>query len=421
MKPVSRPSSQRPGDPGQEGFTLIEMIIGTFILVEMMIVGYLLFDVSTKTARVQSDLADLQQSQRVANYDVMRNVRMAGRGGVRGPVAISLNDNVDGSSFTLGGNAVVDGTDVLTVRGVMSNPIWLLNVGAGYTYDQGTSTGTLILDSQNTQGIAQDFTALEASLDDGLPVPLVIVSLEDPSIYAVVVLSGGGFSAADINGDGTIGANERRATVNFDASISGTYNSSYLPLSFGGSFPQALAQGGAPAWVGILEEYRYYVRDDTDSVTGNSPKLSRAQFYPNTNTLYRGDAANGRVDIADNVADFQIALALDLNADGTIQENEGSPENDEWLFNHESDSDTDQYWGINDADAAWGGAQLFQIRISTMVRSERRDNTYISDYLPTLENHDLDSSPLPSSDDETAERRFRRRVMRSVVDLRNIT
>ncbi|REJ82644.1 MAG: hypothetical protein DWQ36_12725 [Acidobacteria bacterium] len=416
-------SPENPGDAphGEAGFTLIELIIGTFILVEMMVVGYLLFDVSTKTARVQSDLADLQQSQRVANYDLVRNVRMAGRGGVTGPVAINVTDNVDGDTFTVGGNEVVDGTDVLTVRGVLSNPIWLPNTGAGYTYDQGSSTGTLFVDSLNNQGIAQDLSLLQSVIDDGLPVPLVLVSLEDPSIYAVVLLSGGAIGPADIDNDGSVEPGEERATINFDAAAASTNNDAYLPLSWGGAFPQALAQGAVPAWVGILEEYRYYVRNDTESVTGGSPKLSRAQFYPNTNTLYRGDAANGRVDIADNVVDLQIALGLDLNDDGTIAEDDSAPDTDEWLFNHEDDTDTDQYWGLGDADGAWGNATLFQVRVSTLVRSERRDNTFISDYLPTLENHEVDPSPQPADNDQLADRRFRRRVMRSVVDLRNVS
>ena len=74
--------------PGERGFSLIEMIIGMALMTELMILGYVVFDVNTKVARVQTDVAEMQQSQRVANYDLLRTLRMAGRGGVAPTVRV---------------------------------------------------------------------------------------------------------------------------------------------------------------------------------------------------------------------------------------------------------------------------------------------------------------------------------------------
>ena len=56
------------------------------------------------------------------------------------------------------------------------------------------------------------------------------------------------------------------------------------------------------AYVGLLEEYRFYVRED-HAISGNAasdltPVLSRARFYPGTDQVYAADTSNFKQDIA---------------------------------------------------------------------------------------------------------------------------
>ena len=78
--PVNPPTSR------QSGFSLIELLIGMLIALEILVVALTVFDVHNRMARLQLQITDMQQSLRIAQYDLARLVRMAGRGGL--PAAI---------------------------------------------------------------------------------------------------------------------------------------------------------------------------------------------------------------------------------------------------------------------------------------------------------------------------------------------
>ena len=79
----------RAGLHGDErGFSLMELIVGLFVMAEVLVVVLLLFDVNNKISRVQTSVSDIQQSQRIAQHDIGRFARMAGRGGLPRSVAI---------------------------------------------------------------------------------------------------------------------------------------------------------------------------------------------------------------------------------------------------------------------------------------------------------------------------------------------
>src|SRR5215207_11467932 len=83
-----------PGDPGEAGFSLIEMLV-TLVVTALLVVGILgVFDFNNKVAHVQTQVSDMQQSLRVAQYEMVRYVRMAGRGGVPSDRAVELRNNV---------------------------------------------------------------------------------------------------------------------------------------------------------------------------------------------------------------------------------------------------------------------------------------------------------------------------------------
>src|SRR6202035_2391374 len=97
-KALMRPESQR-------GFTLIELLVVLVVIGQIFVLIVMLFDFSTKLSHVQTNVAEMQQSLRVAQYDTVRLIRMAGRGGlpvgivpaspsVFQGVAVAVSDNV---------------------------------------------------------------------------------------------------------------------------------------------------------------------------------------------------------------------------------------------------------------------------------------------------------------------------------------
>lgn len=139
------------------GFSLVEILI-TLLVFSTITMGLLLvFDNSSRLARSQTQLAMLQQNQRVGHSELVRYVKMAGLGGLplslinpstaqketaarrykevgmfpRG-FAIEVINNIDSgrkinsldSAGGSGGDTVLAGSDVLIVRGVFSTPVY---------------------------------------------------------------------------------------------------------------------------------------------------------------------------------------------------------------------------------------------------------------------------------------------------------
>src|SRR5262245_45603937 len=103
----------RPGRPrrraAQAGFTLVELLV-TLAVTALLVVGILgVFDFNNKVTHVQTQVAEMQQSIRVSQYEMVRYIRMAGRGGVPDSQAVTIRDNV--------GEAGAQGTILVGVGG----------------------------------------------------------------------------------------------------------------------------------------------------------------------------------------------------------------------------------------------------------------------------------------------------------------
>jgi hypothetical protein len=404
---------------------LVSLAVTTILLLAVLAT----FDLNNRVAKAQTNMADMQQSLRVAQDDVVRLFRMAGRGGlplVEAPnfplpsgVALQIRDNVADNQFMLDGNnatRILPGTDVVTVRGVFST-LYQTNTSGALTLNptDNPTTGTVTISSVTPGGSTQDLSPLVAAINSGLPEPILLVSTLDDGIHAVVQLVPGTSSYT------TTGV--KSVTLGFSVT-GGSLTDSYGRLSTGGSFPAALRN---VAYVGILEEYRYYVREEHaiagDRTSELAPKLARARFYPGSNQPYAGDAGNAGLDLADNILDLQVALAFDSKNGGARADdtdNTGTDDtiletvdgtNDDWLFNSSSDKA---------ADAVWQGAPapaVQYLRITTLARTDKRDFQYQSPLLTKLEDH----SYLVSDPANTAvARSYRRRPLRTVIDLRNL-
>lgn len=399
----------------QRGFTLVEAAVSLFVTVIVLLGVLALFDFSNKLTRAQTNVADMQQSLRVAQSDAVRLIRMTGRGGLPLPPpipaqawtlgwAVDVRNNVPAGSQIGGGGTpdIVPGSDVLTVRGVFGS-IYQVNSAAGAaTFQYNAGTGSVVIASTTPTGIPQDLTPLREAIAENRPVALLLVSPAKASVFTVVALDPAASTPA-LN----------QVTVGF--SFGGAYGdfSSQGP----GVYPLDLTNVGL---VGILEERRFYVRREFsipgDATSDLTPKLAEARVYPGTETPDGGNAANWRLDIADNVFDLQLALGFSSTVAGVCG---GAPlppeavncetadgEADDWLFNGEANPDPD----------AFRNANLLYVRLNTFARTDRRDKGYAAPLLVRTEDNRYAASPF----NEDTERMYRRRVLRTLIDLRNL-
>ena len=415
---------------GSAGFTLIEMMLAMTVTVMVMTGVLTLFQLSGRLARNQNQLSDLQQNLRVALYDTQRYARMAGRGGLPAslpPVGAYLGQMLpNGVAVTVGNNVgdgtrigaadsppVLANTDTLTIRGVLFGSVYQSEVSVP-DFD----ANTIRVGRLSSAGINQDLTVLAEAVDNannGNPEALVVVSPLGTALYGVVELLGGAVEDEVIDGVNQI----KRVTLNF-VTVGGTHQTAYYTqLMPQGTFPPQMTSA---AYVGVLEEYRYYVRqtfaDPSDPTSRLVPRLSRARFYPGSNVIHPSNPTAAE-DIADNVWDLQIALGVDADANGQVDEgeNRAASDVDEWLFNHEDDD-------LDNPGApgtwVWNSSQLELMRITALVRTDRRDVKYVSEPLDFIEDRIYDEPVTPTSNEELAERQYRRRQVRSVIDFRNL-
>jgi hypothetical protein len=370
----------------------------------------------------------------MAQHELVRSLRMAGRGGLPVTIqpdlpggysgrllpagmAIEVQNNVPANT-TIGGPgtpAVVPGTDILTIRGVIS--------GSLYQVDPATSplaggAGTIQINTLSPAGVHQDLDPLAEAIDrlntDSKPEALIVISPLAGDIYAILEMSAGGTLSGD---SGLV-----QATVSVTAG--GTYGSSYLPLMTKGVVPASITSA---SFVGVLEEYRYYIREDRaipgDATSAAVPRLARARFYPGTNVPHPTNPGADE-DIVDGVLDLQVAFGVDQNNDGLLTEgaDEVARGTDEWLNN-----DIDDVADSPTTPGAWiwnstlvTQRPLTLLRVTTLVRSDRRQVSYTSDAVTRIEDHDYNEPETPADDAQINERSYRRQLIQSVIDLRNL-
>lgn len=441
-------------DP-ETGFTLAELLVGLAVTSLVLMGLYQVFESNSDLARTQTDIADMQQSLRIAQNEMIRMIRMAGRGGLP-EVAIRNNNRLLPAIFVRddagnGGDPaeiapglanspkLIPGTDVLIIRGVFTSPLYQINnadpttfllfdtTGQPTTDLSAARTGQITVMNPAPTGIPQDLTALFEADQNGSPEALVIVSPIDERIFAVVEFDPRNSTVSDPT------APTGQATIAFNVTPSDNAFDGYRDLYDSGiglnpRLPNGLT---STAQVGILEEYRYYIRDAEPS-----PRLSMARMYPNTEEAHLDDLDNTRLDIADNIINFQVALGfdsalgdplVDRNGDTLVDENDiviteaDDGENDDWVFNTAPGRDDrfDQApwmppWDDDPNTGTPPQPELYYVRISTLARVQVPDRTFQAPILAEIENADVDSF------NTAAERQYRRALLQTTIDLRNL-
>jgi type II secretory pathway pseudopilin PulG len=425
------------------GFSLLEVIVAAGILA-VVLVGVLgLMQLGAKMTRDQTGIAEMQQSHRSAQNYIVRHIRLAGRGGLPyslpasatppaftgrllpNGLGVGVRSNVSDTDYISPGDSdtpkVLENTDVVTVRGVIDGSVYQVNPspqGAPFvlTPDNTDPTaGTITITDPSPRGLPQQLGPLADILNPATPQrpeALLLVS-PLPDIFAVVELDRSTSSVDDFENPTTITLGFRIGTPG------GTLTADeYLGISPNGVFSDQLR---AVAALGIVEEYRFYVREEY-SIPGNPaselrPRLTAARYYPGTERPYDDDPTSLTLEIADNIFDLQAALGVDTDGNGQIDEADPPDQNDDWLFNSASDDpgDSSKWNGVNPL----APPQLFYVRMTTVARTPAFDRTFMSEPLTVIEDREYNET-APSNDDERYERSFRRRVHQTLIDLRNL-
>lgn len=426
------------GGAAEAGFTLVELLLVLLVGVILLLAVLGLFDGMNRMAAVQADLSVLQQSQRVAQDEMVRLVRMAGRGGLldqptgasvarTAPVEVRNNVGLGGSSREVvagSGALAAAGSDVLTVRGVFTTPVYRVEYVDPASWDR--INRRLTVREITPTGVPQDLEPLRAAIRE-----------ERPEALLVTDALGDGYGVAELDPGSSRDLADR---VVLALRTSGTTRSmGYAALSSGGSFPDL----SKVLTVGLLEEHRFYVRPGapTDPAADPLSALCRARVFPGSEEVYDGQLA---VPVASNVLDLQVSLGFDSSLAGgffacdddalgdddrVVETADGAA--DDWLFNQpgrpQGEDDGQTPWtppigGWSTAPAACGDTPrplLHYVRVATLARTPGADPRYRAPPLDALADH---SYPLVADDPVNGEvaRRYRRRILETTVDLRNL-
>ncbi|MEM7353162.1 MAG: prepilin-type N-terminal cleavage/methylation domain-containing protein [Acidobacteriota bacterium] len=438
------------------GFSLLEVVVTLGIVAVVLIAALSLVDSGGTVTRSQTAISDLQNNQRVAQQEMTRMLEMTGLGGVPEGIDPDLAGNINGGVFPNGlaiavtnnvppdtriGSdlttpGVVEGSDVLTVRGVLSTPVYFIEPQQTLTLD-GNGMASVTIQQNPEIGVTQDLETLRQVLGAALaatpqrPEAFIVRDRFNPGAFAVMELNPAG-TALGAQGDPslTIGlilsSNESNQQY---ANEYGRMNLGTTLLQGSGGTQVILPDGTSVQLprmigsIGLLEEYRFYIREAW-SIAGDStslprPALSRARFYPGSDDLH----PDGSIDVSTGVLDLQVALGVDLPpVDGRVADGFDAAgqavgrDEDEVLYNHPDDDD-----GLSPAPGSrtWAalGAQVLFARLSTVVQAESPDRTFAGRDLGSIEDHDLSDSVFNSG----ALSKVRKRHLQTIVKLRNLS
>ena len=442
-KPPAAPSAAA-------GFSLLEVVVSLGIVAIVISGALTLVDSGNRITRSQTGVSDLQNNQRVAQQEILRMLNMTGIGGLPegidpsrgGPttagvfpdgLALALTNNV-GPNANIGDLTtplVVDGTDVLTLRGVFSTPVYFIEP------QQPLNPGsiTVVLQQAPEIGVTQDLEILREVLTDAIaatpprPEAFILRDRFNSGAYAIYELDPTQ-TAPGSAGDTSLTIGLILSTDDADQTYADEYGRMILGTSLlqgSGGTSMILPEGQSvqlprvAGSIGLLEEYRFYVRQEYevsgDPATRLKPVLSRARFYPGTDDLH----PDGSIDVSDGILDLQIALGVDLPPnDGRVADGFDAAglavteDEDEVLYNHEDDDDGllplpgTRTWAVLDA-------QVVFARVTTVAQAPLADRDFAGREVGVFEDHDLSDSTFNNDDNV----KVRKRSLQTVMKLRN--
>lgn len=445
------------------GFTLVEMIVVTLLLLIAMVGLLAVFDASARINKNETDVADAQGSVRYGIYQMTRAIRMAGAGGLYVTQAV-LNHNdaeLPGITFPGGsssydnvpsGVAVADtngntwavrqGTDMLEVRGVLFSPL------LGFVEEGGCApcTGTQPLAVRALSGnalvgeylnddptIRPQFAAIDAyTAGASGPRPMMVIvqdakgelhNCADPDPTGLHRYPQPPYNVGLITSQTNLAGGNTFGNVDFGGTIGPRFNVE-LPSQSGG-------QPATPLTIikraGILDDVLFFVTTDPAAdPNGLHPFLAQGVRRGNAFDVTR---------LADDVEDMQVAYGIDGDGDGSVARltaggcaptlNDPDPNFsttagcDEWFPNAtgETAPTDDQFQQQNPFNPAHDGAaihcpRLHAVMVSLLAKARDSDPTYHGPAAQGYKTMNSTATPITPGN-------FRRRIQTLKINLRN--
>jgi len=447
---------------GEQGFTLIEMIVVTLLLAIAMLGLLAVFDASARINKNETDVADAQGAVRYGIYQMTRVIRMAGAGGLYVTQAV-LNhadsgldgvlprsasyDNVAGVTVTSTSGdtyTVRPGTDMIEIRGVINSPLIGFDQQSGCNGCTGSQsltalpiTGDALIGQHvnNDPANRPQFAAIDAYTAQAPTKPmLVIVSdgntdlhagCSDPTPGGTTRYPQPAYNVGVITAATTLGTSNSFGSVDFGGTVGPRFNTE---LPSGSGEPAIPIQKIRRA--GILDDIIFFVAVDPLSVdpnAANHPALWQGSR--------RGQAAFDIEKLADDVEDMQIAYGVDSNDDGAVTRDTAAcpltaddPDPnfstqdgcDEWVPNGNGESPVDDvdFQTQNPFVPGHPGnvlarhcPRLHGVMVSLLAKSRDPDPTYHGPYAQGYKLMNSTATPITGN--------FRRRVQTLKINLRN--
>jgi prepilin-type N-terminal cleavage/methylation domain-containing protein len=422
-----------------DGFSLVEMLVVTAILLTLMVGIYGLLDSSGRITKQETLVAEAQQSVRAGIQELVRVIRQARAGQLYyGNAVLPFANNIPGGQSVRDlsdkEHFIRQGTDVLRVRGILFGDEYALTAGDVVCSGScdGTSVMTITIRSTANSGVVN-------YPDGGTPA----LASKTRAFY---------FAVADAtNQTVTVGSSIYLVPLYYvgRVEVSGTWYTQ-TPTTFtftmnpqdAGARQLNATAGGSPSLqkpflCGAVDDVLLFVdegpQDLTGSQTDSHPVLSIGLYDPTT----------GRFDVnplIDEVEDFQVAYGID-GADGTPPDRGVSPatvnttsaNQDEWVGNVATEIETSlpiSTTGTPHVDAfidrsvqsgppspLLATPALRSIWLSLIVKSSDPDGQYAGPGAMGI--RALDSTAVSFSDSSSTGRPYRRRVQSFAVVMRN--
>jgi len=458
MTTIAHPRSVR---RSQSGFTLVEMIVVTLLLMIAMVGLLAVFDASARINKNETDVADAQGSVRYGIYQMTRAIRMAGVGGLYVTQAVlNHNDNgLPGITFP-GGSSSYDnvpnnvtvtdvngrswtvrpGTDMIEVRGVLFSPLVGFFEQAGCAPCTGTQplavsplagnalSGYFLNDDPT---IRPQFAAIDAYTSGATAAQPMMVIVQEAKHEVHVCAEADPtalhrypqqpYNVGTIVAGTQLASSNTFGNVNFGGTIGPRFNVE-LPSDGGG---QPATSMDIIKRAGILDDILFFVTtDDVLDPNGLHPFLAQG--------LRRGNAFDVSR-LADDVEDMQVAYGIDTNADGSVTRlgscapsaNDPDPNFsttagcDEWFPNAvgEAAPTDDQFQLQNPFNPTHDAAanhcpRLHAVMVSLLAKARDSDPTYKGPAAQGYKTMNTTAAPVTPGN-------FRRRIQTLKINLRN--
>jgi prepilin-type N-terminal cleavage/methylation domain-containing protein len=337
----------------ESGFTLVEMIVVSMLLLVAMLGLLAVFDASARINKNETDVADAQGAVRYGLYQMTRVIRMAGTGGLYVTQAVlnhndralpGINptgnfsyDNVpNGVSVTTTNGtsiAVRPGTDMIEIRGVILSPLIGFDLQSGCgdcTGSQSLNVLPIVGDPIIGQHVNDDatqrpqFAGVDAyTINAGNPNGAMYVIVEDgntdlhsgcsdPNPAGVTRYPQPVYNVGKLSQGTTLAGSNTFGPVDFGDSLVPRFNTE-LPSDPGGQNATPIQKVRR---AGVMDDIIFFIGLDpvaTDP-TGAHPFLAQG---------IRRDRVFEVTRLAEDVEDLQVAYGIDADGNNAVSRQTG--------------------------------------------------------------------------------------------------